>query len=895
MKKLALWFLAAGALLASSCTRDEELAAPVANDSVSFTLEIPDAMQTRVFGDGLSATTLQYAVYDADASDAFVATGSASFGSGLSTTVTLQLVNGRNYKIAFFAYYNYNSVYMFDAEAKTVTIDYKQMATVTSQTKDLDVFYKMEEVAVNGPINRTVTLTRPVAQINWGTDDYDYQNDPAVNAAYGSSLRTSIEFTACNTLDLLTGEASGEVTVTGMRAQKIIDESYGTFPVEGYEWLNCKYILVPANAPVMDMKLHLYKGSSTLVNTVEVSNVPVGRNHRTNIYGSLLTSPVNITVEKGPIFADPDNTKEVWLGNATTPKQDADGNYLVAKASDLAGIARMVNGGNSLAGKTVLLTSDIDLGNLPWTPIGTKNAGFAGNFDGQNKTVKNLNVDLRGKESMAAGLFGYVWADIELKNLTIDGAAVNTLGTTDDAANGTGVLVGTFVGKGISNITVNNAAIKAYRWAGGIAGYCYTDISGCSVNDIDIELSFEYTSKNEWDNCDKAGAIAGIANEDPDTYSDNTASNVTITGYRHLGGLFGLVNGKATAKNNTADNVTITQTFEYNYKNLAPGALVSGTIGEYASGTDGETNVATNVTIYKPSIVTEAAQIVAAIEEGGYVRIEDDIDFSALPGSVTIAKPTTLDFRGRSVTVGSDQLVNESVLTIKGEGGKLTGTRGLIVNEPQGKLIIESGEFEATGTGENDAVIYSEGDIEINDGTFTGKYTALSVNLAEWKNHGKTIVVNGGTYVVTGAGNYALSLYGNGDADNGNTAVINGGIFVGNFGAGRADNGIDVTVNDGVFICKGTEPKSFHGFCSGAEENGSERTKVTVNGGMFYAAGQNGCSLCRANGSTMIVNGAVINKTVGFSPAAGAAITGADEQFEFEGTTYNFGYRVAAE
>lgn len=890
MRNTSLWFIAAGALLAASCS-NEELVAPSPDGTVSFSVEIPDAIGSRAFGDGYSAKTLRYAVYDADADDFLVEEGSASFGSTeLSTTVSLQLVNGRNYKIAFFAYYTLNSVYTFNAEAKTVTINYTSMANVSSQRNDYDAFYKMEEVAVKGAISRNVTLKRPVAQINWGTDDYDITNE-AVNQAYGPSLRTGIEFTACNTLDLLSGEASGETTVK-MKAQNPIDTSYGDFPVDGYKWLNCKYILVPEDAPVMDMKLNLYRGSSTLVNTVEVSNVPVGRNYRTNIYGSLLTSPVNITVVKDPIFETPDNNKEVWQGNATTPKQDEAGNYLIAKASDMAGLAQMVNSGNSLSGKTVLLTTDIDLGNLPWSPIGTKTAPFAGNFDGQNHTVKNLNIDLAGKETAPIGLFGYIWSDIELKNLTIDGANVNALGTTNDAANGTGILVGTFVGKAISNITIKNAAIKAYRWAGGIAGYSYTNIGGCTVDGIDIALSFEYTSKKEWDNCDKAGAIVGIANEDPDTYADNKAYNVNITGYRHIGGLFGLVNGNATAKNNTADNVTITQTFEHNYENLAPGALVSGTIGKYASGNESTTNTATNVTIYKPSIVSEPAQIVEALGNGGYVGIEADLDFTALQGSVTIEKPTIIDLKG-NVTVNANQIVNNSELTVKGSG-KMTGEKNLISNGTEGKLTIDGGEFETTGTpGQYSPVhaIYSEGDVTINGGTFKAGTSGLNVNLAGWKNHNKTIIVNGGTFIATTNWDHAINLYGNGDADSGNKAVINGGTFIGNFGAGRADNGIDVTINGGTFICKGT----YHGFCAGAESFGSENTKVTVNGGLFYAAGS-GFALCKANKASMTVKGAVINKTGGnFTLAESSAITETDQSVEVDGTTYTFGYKVVAQ
>lgn len=884
MKKTSLWLLAAGILLASSCN-NEDIIAPANDGNVSFTVDIPDAIGSRAFGDGLSAKTLKYAVYDADNGDALVKESSASFGNALSTTVSLSLANGRSYKIAFFAYLTTNSVYTFNAANKTVTVNYSSMTTTSSQSYDFDCFYKLEEFTVSGPISKTVTLTRPVAQINWGTDDYDTSNG-AVNQAYGSSLRTKMTVKACSKLYLLTGDTDDEAEVTFSRAQNPIADSYGSFPVDGYKWLNSKYILVAKDAPVMDMKLLLHKGS-TLVNTVEVTNVPVGRNHRTNIYGSLLTSPVNITVVKDEIFSEPANDKEVWHGEATTPKQDANGNYLIAKASDMAGLAAMVNGGNSLSGKTVLLTSDIDLGNLPWTPVGTKTAPFLGSFDGQNHIVKNVNVDLCGKPSTSAGLFGYAWQAGELKNVTLDGVTINAIGTTTDAGFGSGALVGTFVGKSITGVTARNVSIKAYRWSGGIAGYTYTNISGCKVEKADIALEFENTAAEGWTNCDKAGGLVGIANENANVYEGNTLSDITISGYRHLGGIIGYAHGESIARNNSVNNVTITQTFEHNYKTLTPGALVSGTLGGYVSGTDADTNTATNVTIYKPSLVSEPSQIAEALAQGGYVGIEADLNLSSLAGTITLDKPTTIDLKGHNITLGSSKINNNAELTIQGEG-TLSGNAYFINNGTEGKLTINGGDFETTGT----APLYNEGDLEINGGSFKGSSFGINDNLASaWPAlTDKTIIINGGTFIATGS-NYALSLMGSSKADSGNKAIINGGTFIGNFGAARADNGIDVTINGGTFICNG----SYHGFCTGAENYGSQYTRATINGGYFYAA-NSGYALCKAGQSTMVVNGAVINKTGGsFTLGTGAAIVDADESIEVDGTTYTFAHKVVVQ
>ena len=69
----------------------------------------------------------------------------------------------------------------------------------------------------------------------------------------------------------------------------------------------------------------------------------------------------------------------------------------------------------------MVLENDLDLGNRNWTPIGLSNdKSFKGTFDGGNHTIANLKVDLTGKESVNAGLFGSAWqGDDVLKKMCI--------------------------------------------------------------------------------------------------------------------------------------------------------------------------------------------------------------------------------------------------------------------------------------------------------------------------------------------------------------------------------------------------------------------------------------------------------------------------------------------
>jgi hypothetical protein len=87
-----------------------------------------------------------------------------------------------------------------------------------------------------------------------------------------------------------------------------------------------------------------------------------------------------------------DGTTASWTHGTGT---EADP-YLIESAQNLAYLAEMVNGGvNQYSGKYFKLTTNIDLNNLAWTPIGdynTTSAVFKGRFDGDNHSITKLKV-----------------------------------------------------------------------------------------------------------------------------------------------------------------------------------------------------------------------------------------------------------------------------------------------------------------------------------------------------------------------------------------------------------------------------------------------------------------------------------------------------------------------
>ena len=96
------------------------------------------------------------------------------------------------------------------------------------------------------------------------------------------------------------------------------------------------------------------------------------------------------------LSGDADAATDAWDGTADTSwYNDTSTEFTLKTAKELAGLASIVNEGNQLSGKTIILDSDIDLSGRAWTPIGdaprvdysTEIAAFAGKFIGNVEIV----------------------------------------------------------------------------------------------------------------------------------------------------------------------------------------------------------------------------------------------------------------------------------------------------------------------------------------------------------------------------------------------------------------------------------------------------------------------------------------------------------------------------
>ena len=135
------------------------------------------------------------------------------------------------------------------------------------------------------------------------------------------------------------------------------------------------------------------------------------------------------------------------------PHENPDGSiynpYKIANESDLRDLAAKVNSGEDVTGQYYEQTADITITGGDWTPIGTNENAFNGNYDGGGFTISGINIDSTNDYQ---GLFGSV------------------RGTSNEKRGF------------IQNIVLTNSSIKGGSYIGGIAGRLgFGHVKNCHV------------------------------------------------------------------------------------------------------------------------------------------------------------------------------------------------------------------------------------------------------------------------------------------------------------------------------------------------------------------------------------------------------------------------------
>ena len=264
------------------------------------------------------------------------------------------------------------------------------------------------------------------------------------------------------------------------------------------------------------------------------------------------------------------------------------GAYQIGTADELIWFAKQVNGGNTAI--SGVLTADIDLGGINWTPIGSSTNKFAGSFDGAGHAIKNMTIDYQtaaSGERLYLGLFGYVEGTkdkrVTIKNLTVSGSV--------------------------------NAASEFSVYTGDVAGVVaygnYVVISGV-ISRINVSVDAKVGN---------ACGVGGLAGVLIDSTMTNCGNEGNVSGVKNLGGLcYELYAGTMTGCYNT-------------------GAISAS--GTYVGGVMGYAKQTTIKDVYNTGAVSTAKNLV-----GGLVGV---MEKSSLTNGYSTGKVTVAESGGNAV------------------------------------------------------------------------------------------------------------------------------------------------------------------------------------------------------------------------------------------------------
>lgn len=290
------------------------------------------------------------------------------------------------------------------------------------------------------------------------------------------------------------------------------------------------------------------------------------------------SAPENPTVKDGT-WTDSGNYRTTWYDDNPNAIE-----FTLNDAADLAGLAVLVNNGNTFAGKTITLAAGktFDLSTHFWTPIlgNPKDSAtyFQGTFDGNSEsrttitgltilnasgynglfalvnsaTIRDIEISkgyisaASGSNIKVGGIVGYACGTTKITNCSFDGTIA-----TGDSSSSSYNYFGGIVGETNSQVTIENCRTDGTifgngTYMGGIVGRNYgtsaeidVTITGCT-NEAELRPG----------SCTAVGGIVGFSEIKGTLKVENCVNSGAITPSSfatNLGGIVGRINGAASA------------------------------------------------------------------------------------------------------------------------------------------------------------------------------------------------------------------------------------------------------------------------------------------------------------------------------------------------------------
>lgn len=303
MKKI-FWIAAAvaGLFAAASCQKES---AKAGDAVVTLSVEVPASLETKAIAKAENADIVYYEVWNADWSKQLYPVNNDALASepvvDKKATVELTLVADQTYNFIFWAQNEACGAYDVN-ELKKVKVNYDVISA--NGNKDVyDAYYAVKALTVTGPINETIKLYRPFAQLNFGASKMESSFG---NIELGAtSVTVNSLATVFNTIAGV-GETPAAAPVTfvaeglASTAEKLVTNN------SEYTWVTMDYMLMMDEKTTVDITADFVVKEIGTVNH-SISSVPLQRNYRTNIVGDLFTTDAKLQIVIDPAFEEPDH------------------------------------------------------------------------------------------------------------------------------------------------------------------------------------------------------------------------------------------------------------------------------------------------------------------------------------------------------------------------------------------------------------------------------------------------------------------------------------------------------------------------------------------------------------------------------------------------------------
>lgn len=354
---------------------------------------------------------------------------------GTTSALKLTFRSGGTFRFSYKV--SSESKYDYMAVTKNGTDLTKSNATSYSGAMTSFQTYTMEVAA-----NDVVTIGYSKDYSSDRNDDTLYLKDFSCKTYYGVTFTGAPAGTAFT----LTDSADASYAVTDGKASVPAGEYRYTAEAFGYAQATGSFTVTDAavEVPVTMTELARHKAAFLITGLAAGTTAAVTVKHGDEVMqaeedGSYLLFPADYSYQvkaagyktaRGTFtLGEADTTVKVtmvpgieWDGTVADGFAGGTGTqadpYLISNGEELAYLSAQVASGNAFAGKYVTLASNLDMGNVAFTPIGSDARRFAGSFDGAYHTIDNLLVS---QTTDYAGLFGCLDTGAAVRRLTVRG------------------------------------------------------------------------------------------------------------------------------------------------------------------------------------------------------------------------------------------------------------------------------------------------------------------------------------------------------------------------------------------------------------------------------------------------------------------------------------------